>query len=174
MRIKLFDDYRYNDTINMSDSNGKQGYWEHMYNNNTISSKGYFVDNKKEGYWESYYVNNKIKVKCNFNRGHISGYIETYYENGKLDFKNITDDYKNEEWLPLSDREYVKVMEVYNLLYTNIFANIFYLFNHTNDFIFKLEDDYYVICYKGIYTKYDQLNSLLIALKKIKNNDKVI
>ena len=169
MIIKLFEEYS---NINQRDSDGnKDGYCEKKYSNGNIFSKGYYINRIKQGYWEYYHNNGNISRRNNFFDGSISGYIQTYDINGRLEMEYIIGGpYDKELFLELEEKEYYKIMNIFNLDSKLLFSEYFYIFNNTNDFICKVSDDYYYICYQGVYTKYDQLNSLLIALKKLKNS----
>ena len=65
----------------------------------------------------------------------------------------------------LNDRELIK-LEIYIYRVVNESDNYFYFMNKDNYFC-KIEDDYYVLFYNGIYNKCDQLNGLIKEIRKI-------
>jgi hypothetical protein len=65
------------DTINKTDSKGKQGKWvirkrsdeRSLTNSDIIDSSGYYLDNKKIGYWKKYSKDHSVIDSVLYERG---------------------------------------------------------------------------------------------------------
>ena len=74
--------------MNQKNKEGKkEGYWEGVFSNGNISSKGNYINNMEDGYWEDYHSNGNLYSKGNFIKGKRDGFWEYYYINGNLSSK---------------------------------------------------------------------------------------
>ncbi|MCX7862290.1 MAG: toxin-antitoxin system YwqK family antitoxin [Bacteroidales bacterium] len=84
------------DTINRTDSEGKQhGYWI-IYEKNLKSEEGRFDHGVRIGVWKGYYPNGKIKHEITYQNGKPNGYAKFYYENGNISEEGI---WKENKWV---------------------------------------------------------------------------
>ena len=147
MRIKLFESFKdgvYKDGI-LDNSDNKNGYYE-FYKDGILKARGNYYNNVCSGYWE--YPMDKS-----------DRYSTIIY------FSNI-DDLKR-PWIKFNLSEINRVSKYVNLVNKKNRYD-YYLIDDKCNFIIKLEDDYYYICYNGVYKKCDQLSELIKELKKTK------
>ena len=186
--IKKF--YEYNN-INQYNLRGlKEGYWEEYYENGNLHEKGEYKEGNKEGIWIWSGYNGKKHNKGNYTRSWKHGCWNCYVNNSLIqkkvfnksrevysflcdkgfNFYYDSDFNRNEEWLKLSTNELKRLKKITNVNNKKKNNKYFYIIDDNLNFIAKLKDDYFYICYNGKYTKYDQLLEVIKELKRLKNN----
>jgi antitoxin component YwqK of YwqJK toxin-antitoxin module len=94
-----------NDTINLTDTNGKrQGRWvitnailrRECYSEDQKVEEGKYADSKKTGFWKEYYCNKNVKSKIFYENNKPNGYAIIYHENGKIKEEG---QWKNNRWV---------------------------------------------------------------------------
>jgi len=84
------------DTLNQTDSEGKQhGYWV-ITENNIKSEEGRFEHGQRVGVWKAYYPTGKTKSQITYQAGKPNGYGKFYYENGNVSEEGI---WKENKWI---------------------------------------------------------------------------
>ncbi|NSW45880.1 MAG: toxin-antitoxin system YwqK family antitoxin [Bacteroidales bacterium] len=84
------------DTLNQTDSDGKQhGYWI-ITENGTKSEEGRFEHGIKVGVWKAYFSSGKIKSMITYQSGKPNGYAKFFYENGNVSEEGI---WKENKWV---------------------------------------------------------------------------
>jgi antitoxin component YwqK of YwqJK toxin-antitoxin module len=82
-----------NDTLNVTDSNGKkQGWWEYINDKNqkpdcdenSKIEEGRYKDNSRNQGWKNYFCNGKLKSYITYEMDKKIGFATIYYANGKV------------------------------------------------------------------------------------------
>ena len=130
----------------------QEGYWEEFYENNKY--EGYYIGGNKVGIWKTYVIDMDINGRYILYNG-VRRY--NYY---LMEYDSIIfDSYE------LSNYEYSR-LNCYIMGKVIVECNVVYFIDDRCNFIIKVEDDYYYLCYKGVYKRCDQLGGLLLELKK--------
>lgn len=88
--------YSQNDTINKTDTSGKQqGYWI-IYENKVKSEEGRFEHGVRVGTWKAYYPTGNPKSQITYQAGKPNGYAKFYYENGNVSEEGL---WKENKWI---------------------------------------------------------------------------
>lgn len=85
-------------TLNKADST-LHGLYQSMYENGSLSIKGYYKNDRSDSTWIYYFENGKEKAKGNFSNGKQNGLWKYYFENGKLKHEgDFLNDAKHGHW----------------------------------------------------------------------------
>ena len=123
--------------------------------NGIILEKGYYENNERIGYWEYYKLDGSL----------------FYVTFGNLNRFNIDMEYHlDNKWYKLDDKELNRIGNYVLLEERYVNLSYYYKINGSINFISKLDDDYYYICYNGVYKKCDQLGELIREIKRLKIN----
>jgi len=124
---------------------------------NEISYAQYVAENVNNIISYDQYVMESVNNSINYGEYLVESINKRYFY---LDFYILYNkSYK------LNDRELIK-LKIYIYKVVNESDNYFYFMNKDN-YLCKIEDDYYVLFYNGIYNKCDQLSGLIKEIRKI-------
>ena len=161
-------------------NSNKEGFWNIYNSNGKIHDCGNYINSNQNGCWNRY-ENGNLTRKFLYNNS-ICICMEEYEYIGtsptsilkhqkRGEFYFYDDNFNNfkEKWLKLTKYELLKLKNIVPLVLRRKENKYFYMIDDDLNFIVKLEDDYYYICYNGSYTKYDQFSTFIKQLKKVRN-----